>query len=162
HDELHVTSVFVTHDQEEALEVADQIVVMNRGRVEQRGDRQQITAAPRTPFVYGFLGTSARFEGEAVEEGVRVGGTLLRTCSRARPGSRVEAFARPHDLHVVPVTSGEGIPAVVSRVLPLGMTARVELTSEGLPGVPPLLEAECLVSHVERLGLEPGSSVRVV
>ncbi|HEX7036455.1 MAG TPA: sulfate ABC transporter ATP-binding protein [Pseudomonadales bacterium] len=163
HDELHVTSVFVTHDQEEALEVADQIVVMNRGRVEQRGDRQQITAAPRTPFVYGFVGTSARFEGEAAGDGVRIGGTLLRTCSsRARPGSRVEAFARPHELHIVPASSAEGLPAVVSRVLPLGMTARVELTSDATPGVPPLLEAECLVSHAERLRLEPGTPVKLV
>jgi sulfate transport system ATP-binding protein len=157
-----VTSVFVTHDQEEALEVADQIVVMNRGRVEQRGDRQQITAAPRTPFVYGFLGTSTRFEGEATRDGVCIGAALLRTCSRARPGSRVEAFARPHELRILPAESSEGLPVVVSRVLPLGMTARVELLGDETAGVPALLEAECLVSDAERLRLAPGVPVKLV
>lgn len=63
HDELHITSIFVTHDQEEALEVADQIVVMNKGNVEQIGSPREVYETPKTPFVFDFLGQANRFEG---------------------------------------------------------------------------------------------------
>ena len=64
HDELHITSIFVTHDQEEALEVADQIVVMNKGNIEQIGSPREVYEKPATPFVFDFLGHANRFEGE--------------------------------------------------------------------------------------------------
>ena len=64
HDELHITSIFVTHDQEEALEVADQIVVMNKGNVEQIGSPREVYETPKTPFVFDFLGQANRFEGQ--------------------------------------------------------------------------------------------------
>ena len=63
HDEIHVTSVFVTHDQEEALEVADRVVVMNRGRIEQIGSPEEVYNQPATPFVYNFLGNVNLFHG---------------------------------------------------------------------------------------------------
>ena len=69
HDELHVTSIFVTHDQEEALEVADQVVLMNKGHVEQLGTPDQVYNAPASPFVYGFLGNVNLFHGR-VHDGV--------------------------------------------------------------------------------------------
>ena len=75
HDELHVTSVFVTHDQEEALEVADTIVVMNQGKIEQIGSPQQVYDNPATPFVYQFLGNVNAFEGR-VNAGVAKLGAL--------------------------------------------------------------------------------------
>jgi sulfate/thiosulfate transport system ATP-binding protein len=62
HDEIHVTSVFVTHDQEEALEVADQVVVMNQGRIEQVGPPAEVYDNPANPFVYSFLGNVNLFE----------------------------------------------------------------------------------------------------
>ena len=65
HDEMHVTSIFVTHDQEEALEVADRVVVMNKGKVEQVGTPDEVYEHPASPFVYGFLGTVNVFHGRA-------------------------------------------------------------------------------------------------
>src|SRR6478672_1973159 len=73
HDDLHVTSIFVTHDQEEALEVADRVVLMNKGRVEQLGAPDQVYNHPASPFVYGFLGNVNLFHGR-VNDGVLASG----------------------------------------------------------------------------------------
>ncbi|MDU3122009.1 MAG: sulfate ABC transporter ATP-binding protein, partial [Acinetobacter baumannii] len=73
HDELHITSIFVTHDQEEALEVADQIIVMNKGNVEQIGSPREVYEKPATPFVFDFLGQANRFEGEHASGIIRIG-----------------------------------------------------------------------------------------
>src|SRR5207237_8012013 len=67
HDEIHITSVFVTHDQEEALEVADQVVVMNQGRIEQIGSPDEVYNHPASPFVYNFLGNVNLFHGRMDE-----------------------------------------------------------------------------------------------
>jgi sulfate transport system ATP-binding protein len=77
HDELHITSIFVTHDQEEALEVADRVVLMDHGRVEQVGAPVEVYEHPATPFVYGFLGAVNRFEGRSEGGTLRVGDQLL-------------------------------------------------------------------------------------
>ncbi|WP_430009692.1 sulfate/molybdate ABC transporter ATP-binding protein [Methylophaga lonarensis] len=74
HDEIHVTSVFVTHDQEEALEVSDRIVVMNHGRIEQEGTPDEVYEHPATPFVYGFLGSVNLFHGRYEQHEIEVGG----------------------------------------------------------------------------------------
>ena len=89
HDELHVTSIFVTHDQEEALEVADRVVVMNSGRIEQVGSPQEVWDHPASPFVYGFLGDVNLFHGRAHEgevqlEGMRIDSPEQRGCATAR------------------------------------------------------------------------------
>src|ERR1700712_403189 len=73
HDDLHVTSIFVTHDQEEALEVADQVVLMNKGNVEQIGTPDQVYNQPASPFVYSFLGNVNTFHGR-VQDGVLASG----------------------------------------------------------------------------------------
>jgi sulfate transport system ATP-binding protein len=77
HDELHVTSIFVTHDQEEALEVADRVVVINQGRIEQSGSPQQVWDHPASPFVYGFLGDVNLFHGRAHEGLVHLEGMQI-------------------------------------------------------------------------------------
>ena len=84
HDELHVTSVFVTHDQEEALEVADRVVVMNEGRVEQVGTPDQVYHHPANPFVYNFLGNVNLFKGES--KGARCISAIWRWSSLSRCG----------------------------------------------------------------------------
>ena len=105
HDDLHITSIFVTHDQEEALEVADRVVLMDHGKVEQVGSPTEVYEYPATPFVYGFLGASNRFPG-------REAGAL--------------GYARPHEVTIA-TTPADGVEATVSRVLSFGAASRVEL-----------------------------------
>jgi sulfate/thiosulfate transport system ATP-binding protein len=103
HDEVHVTTIIVTHDQEEAMEVADNLVVLRDGKIEQKGHPREIYEAPANDFVMGFLGPVARLDGRLV---------------------------RPHDLvvHAEPVEGGE--EAMVARVLYLGFEVRIELTRQ--------------------------------
>jgi sulfate transport system ATP-binding protein len=102
HDELHVTSIFVTHDQEEALEVADRVVVINQGKIEQEGTPQQVWDNPATPFVYGFLGDVNLFKGRASDGRVYLDEGMQLDSSDARGAQDSQAFAyvRPHDLEV--------------------------------------------------------------
>jgi len=102
HDELHVTSVFVTHDQEEALEVADRVVVLNAGRIEQIGTPEDVYAHPANAFVYGFLGAANRFEGRATGGAFSTGHFHHPAPGLTQAGAEVPAvaFARPHELQV--------------------------------------------------------------
>lgn len=100
HDELHITSIFVTHDQEEALEVADQIIVMNKGNVEQIGSPREVYEKPATPFVFDFLGQANRFEGEHASGIIRIGNDRIELPTTVQaPQGKVIAFARPDELH---------------------------------------------------------------
>ncbi|MFP0548466.1 sulfate/molybdate ABC transporter ATP-binding protein [Acinetobacter baumannii] len=101
HDELHITSIFVTHDQEEALEVADQIIVMNKGNVEQIGSPREVYEKPATPFVFDFLGQANRFEGEHASGIIRIGNDRIELPTTVQaPQGKVIAFARPNELHI--------------------------------------------------------------
>lgn len=101
HDELHITSIFVTHDQEEALEVADQIIVMNKGNVEQIGSPREVYEQPATPFVFDFLGQANRFEGQHHQGVVQIGEDRVQLLNRPNaPQGKVIAFARPDELHI--------------------------------------------------------------
>ncbi len=99
HDDLHISTIFVTHDQEEALEVADRIVVLNRGHVEQVGSPQDVYDHPQTSFVYEFLGAANRLKGTV--DATRFRGAGRRAADRRRsefrrPGARLCTAARPH------------------------------------------------------------------
>ena len=163
HDELHITSIFVTHDQEEALEVADRVVLMDHGKVEQVGTPEEVYRHPASPFVYGFLGSVNLFHGRVDGGAVHVGDDRLATGKvDLAPGSEVFAFARPHELTIV-VDSQEagGVAARISRILAFGVTARIEL--DGLNGsTGQLFEVEITRDEVQRLGLEEGQAVRLV
>lgn len=132
HDDLHVTSVFVTHDQEEALEVSDSVVLMNRGKLVQSGSPQEVYDHPTTPFAYGFLGNVNRFEGTAVNNQIKIGNTLFdypAPSNNIKPGALV-AFARPADLDLVDIDDGQpGVPAIVDRILSFGTVSKIELTA---------------------------------
>src|SRR5690606_8123975 len=118
HDELHVTSIFVTHDQEEALEVADQVVVINKGRVEQTGSPTEVYENPATPFVYGFLGDVNLFTGRVNQGVLHAGGATLEAPQFSDvndlPGV---GYVRPHEIDVLPYRPGaEGIVARLLHV----------------------------------------------
>jgi sulfate transport system ATP-binding protein len=141
HDDLHVTSIFVTHDQEEALEVADRVVLMNSGQIEQIGSPQEVWDHPASPFVYGFLGDVNLFHGRAHEGEMLIGEDGVRLQSPEHSGAqdaKAFAYVRPHDLEVRRYQPGEnngigayqhqrGIPARLVRAIVVGPIARLEL-----------------------------------
>ena len=131
HDDLHVTSIFVTHDQEEALEVADRVVLMNNGRVEQIGSPQQVWDHPASPFVYGFLGDVNLFHGRAHEGEMLIGGDNAVSLNSPEhqhvQDSKAFANVRPHDIEVKRYSTGDaGIKAKLTRAIVVGPIARLE------------------------------------
>lgn len=138
HDELHVTSIFVTHDQEEALEVADRVVVINQGKIEQEGTPQEVWDSPASPFVYGFLGDVNLFKGRAKDGRVELQDGMQLDCSELEGVVDRNAFAyvRPHDLEVERYSPGQntdgtgrttGLVVQLSRAIVVGPIARLEL-----------------------------------
>ncbi len=126
HDELHISSIFVTHDQEEALEVADQIVVMNKGNIEQIGSPREVYQAPATPFVFDFLGQANRFEGQYQDGILTLGDEQLHYKSEIDAG-QVIAFARPEELQVFTQPQPHSLEATFSRELWIGGRVMIEL-----------------------------------
>jgi sulfate transport system ATP-binding protein len=134
HDETGYTTVFVTHDQEEALELADRVVVLNEGRIEQVGTPGEVYADPRTPFVFDFLGRSNQLQGQVREGHFLVDGAahaiaLGHDASASGPEDHARLFVRPHDLRVVPVEAG--LPARVRQVRRLAGRATLDLEVAG-------------------------------
>ncbi len=153
HDDIHVTSVFVTHDQEEALELADRVVVMSQGRIEQVGSPADVYDHPASAFVYEFLGQVNRFDC-AVEGGVAraANGALSIATDGAVQGPAI-AYVRPHDLGLSPTVGG---PGRVSSIQVVGPDARIEVDLAGLT-----LEAEMDRERLGVLGLSPGDRCAV-
>jgi sulfate transport system ATP-binding protein len=157
HDELHVTSVFVTHDQEEALEVADRVVLMNHGRIEQVGTPEEVYAHPASAFVYGFLGSANRFHGHAAEGAFR-GEGLHAPVDAATVGQAV-AYARPYELELAPWSAtGPGVEARVLRRFVRGSRILVEAAREADGEI---VEIELAPDAYAALALSQGSRVRV-
>ena len=165
HDELHITSIFVTHDQEEALEVSDRVVLMNKGRIEQIGTPQEVYDHPATPFVYGFLGAVNLFHGRVEGEHLHVGGSAL-SHGNGLGGAQGQAvgFARPHELIIVPVQDpAAGIPATISRILAFGAQVRVELEGErGADGNPTHYEVYLSREQLQSGAFQEKQTVKLV
>ncbi|MDM0111096.1 sulfate ABC transporter ATP-binding protein [Variovorax sp. J22R133] len=165
HDELHVTSIFVTHDQEEALEVADRVVLMNSGRIEQVGSPQEVWDHPASPFVYGFLGDVNLFHGRAHDGEVEVQGVRIDSPEHgAVRDAKALAYVRPHDLSVERYTTGaSGIVATIGRAIVVGPTARLELepvdANPDNPGSGTIIEAQIPALLFRELGLKEGDKV---
>jgi sulfate transport system ATP-binding protein len=150
HDEVHVTSVFVTHDQEEAMEVADRIVVMNEGRIEQVGTPDQVYDHPATPFVLQFLGDVNLFHG-------RFGHT-----PGAPAGGNEVSYVRPHELQILAAPEEGSIVVTLAQALTVGPNTRLEFKRSDEAGYVDveLPRAEYLGLR-ERLNLQPGSTVHL-
>ncbi len=129
HDELHITSIFVTHDQEEALEVADQIVVMNKGQVEQIGSPREVYDHPASPFVFDFLGQANRFDGEIKQNTLQLGQSqiILPVHHQQANEGRTIAFARPNELHIHTSPLNDAIEANFLREVWIAGDIRAEL-----------------------------------
>ena len=159
HDDLHATSVFVTHDQEEALEVADRVVLLNEGRVEQVGTPEEVYERPASPFVYQFLGDVNLFHGR-----VQAGRAYIDQDAVPLDGHHdledapALVCARPHEMDVVlPPMARGGIAATVRRVQPFGAVVRLKLESRN--GV--VIDAEITRERYLSSRLKPGEAVYV-
>jgi sulfate transport system ATP-binding protein len=127
HDEIQVTSVFVTHDQEEALEVADRVVVLDKGRIEQTGTPQDVYEQPASAFVQQFIGESISLP-VAIEAGtVRFDGRDLGLDPQGTPTGKATLFVRPYEVTILPAAGGNSINGTVRRVHGLGPARRVEI-----------------------------------
>jgi sulfate transport system ATP-binding protein len=177
HDELHVTSIFVTHDQEEALEVADRVVLMNAGDIEQVGSPQEVWDHPASPFVYGFLGDVNLFRGRAHEGEVHLAGLQLASPEHAgAQNAKASAYVRPHDLDVQRYAPGaeidadgksRGIVARLTRAIVVGPVARLELLQADQDkagdnaGAEAIIEAQIPSEQFREMGLREGEMLVV-
>lgn len=160
HDDLHITSLFVTHDQEEALEVADRVVVMNQGRIEQDGTPEEVYEHPANPFVFNFLGNVNLFHGRVHQGEAQMGGLSVSTPEHAAASDqRATAYVRPHDLEVLRhKNGGTSIAAAVRHISPVGPVIRLELQRADTGD---LIEAELTRERYHELALRTGESVFV-
>ena len=155
HDEMHISSVFVTHDQEEALEVADRVVVMNQGRVEQIGTPDEVYSNPASPFVYQFLGNVNVFHSRVHGHWADVGRDEAGADSAPAPAaSESMAFVRPHDIDIERTPVADGIEATVLDVHAIGPLVRVELAHDS-----ELVEVELTRERAAALTLTKGLQV---
>jgi sulfate transport system ATP-binding protein len=160
HDEIGVTSVFVTHDQEEAFEVADRVVVMNRGRVEQVGTPEEIFEHPANAFVMDFLGNVNVFHGR-LQGGRAVVGNVELDCAGGAPGDSGPAavYVRPHELHIERApANGSSLRARVLHVSAAGPVARIQLLAEQLGAA---VTVEVHLERLAELALRAGETVYV-
>lgn len=153
HEEFGFTSVFVTHDQEEALELSDRVVVMSDGRIEQIDAPETLYRSPANRFVFSFLGETNRFGGELKEGRLVNGDAWIRV--EARDGAADEVLMRPHEL-IVTAEPDElaHLPAQVDAVSPVGSDVRLELNADWMERP---WQVRLTHHEHERLGLSRGS-----
>ncbi len=158
HEEIHLTSVFVTHDQEEALELADRIVIMNEGQVEQDASPVEVFEHPASPFVMNFLGNVNIFHGR-VEQGRALLGPLAvdypqHATAESKPAA---GYARPHELDVARTDSGNGLWASLETANLAGAIVRLELLDDEHN----LLQVEVARDHYDALNPKIGERLYV-
>jgi sulfate transport system ATP-binding protein len=136
HDELHITSILVTHDQEEALEAADRVVVLHQGHVEQIGTPDEVYEHPATPFVYQFLGDVNVFHGRISQDRTSHEEASGQPLELDASGEHEVTFVRPHDLELsLSRTTLTQIEATVRFVITAGSRVRLELASKDSPQI---------------------------
>ncbi len=145
HRELEVTSLLVTHDQEEALELANEVVVMRAGRVEQIGSPDQIYNDPSTPFVAGFVGAANVLRGHVWEGHVHFGRSAVKGADHLEDGSEAHAFVRPHDVILTNEPGPMSFLVTVERRTNLGWMSKLHLR---------LSDDQVLIAQVPNVDLE--------
>jgi sulfate transport system ATP-binding protein len=158
HEEIHVTSVFVTHDQEEAFEVADRVVVMNQGRIEQVGAPAEVFEHPANAFVMDFLGNVNVFEG-SLEGGKPIIHGSEAPPPDSPPRNVADVYVRPHELSIERRRNGEpSIEAKVLHVNPAGLRTKIELRAVAFEQ---MIMAELTSERASELSLKAGDVVYV-
>jgi sulfate transport system ATP-binding protein len=158
HDQIHLTSVFVTHDQEEALELADRVVVMNEGRIEQDGTPEHVVEHPASPFVMTFVGNVNIFHGRVQNGKAVLGPIAVDYPDHDSPESLAAVgYARPHELEIARADEGGGMWAIVVDVRFAGALVKVELTDPAGG----LIQVELSRDQHDRLHIEAGKRVYV-
>jgi sulfate transport system ATP-binding protein len=158
HSQIQLTSVFVTHDQEEALELADRVVVMNEGRIEQDGTPEDVVEHPATAFVMTFVGNVNIFHGR-VEQGRAILGPLHVDFPSHTSQESVNAvgYARPHEFELTRGETGGGLWAMIGDVRPSGALVKIEVMDASGAA----LQVELGREQYEQLALVPGEQVYV-
>ncbi len=148
HDATGHTTVFVTHDQDEALELADRVVVMSQGHIEQVGKADDVYDAPKSPFVYGFVGESSAMPVTVSNGDILLDGkpTALRASGQA--DGKAQLFFRPHDIELLD-DGGRGLAGAVTGIRRVAGTRHVELQ---IAGAPNRVEIEIPADHPAALG----------
>jgi sulfate transport system ATP-binding protein len=156
HRELGITSLLVTHDQEEALELAHQVVVMHEGRVEQIGTADDVYNRPATPFVASFVGAANVLEGIVINGRVQFGEQLVEGARHLSDGASAHAYVRPHDVRVgIGPINGSSARGTVERMTNLGWTSKVHLR---------LVDGQTLVAQLpneQLIGIAEGEHVYI-
>ena len=159
HDEIQLTSVFVTHDQEEALEVSDRVVLFDHGRIEQIGVPDEVYDHPATSFVYGFLGHANQLQSRVHEGVAEIGRSRIAAPEhRGIVDATGTAYIRPHDLDIVDDPAKGAFSAKVEHVVKLGSTVRLELSdiADGKP-----LEVELPRERFDELDIAVGATIHL-
>lgn len=162
HDDMHITSVFVTHDQEEALEVSDRVVVMNEGRIEQIGTPDAVYEHPANPFVYEFLGHVNLFHGRIHRGRAIISDIEIEAPEHAEAENMAAiAYVRPHDIEVDRVKNGESaLAAHIIHIVSIGPVVRLELAHDDNANKN-LVQVEISKDRFRTLQLEKGDRVFV-
>jgi len=157
HDDAKITTVFVTHDQEEAMEVAKKIIILDKGRVEQEGDPRAVFDRPATQFVADFVGETNCIETVAVDDGLAVWGSLRFSVGKVPKGVGLRIYFRPHDVYVTRHKESLQVSAVIEREFFKGAFTELDLD---------LGEGKHVTAHLPRglseaSGFAPGEKVYV-
>ena len=157
HDEFNVTSVFVTHDQEEAMDVADRVVIMNEGKIEQIGTPDEVYEHPKNPFVYDFLGSVNLFKGK-VHQGKLATGNVEIHVPDSEDGDST-GYVRSHNFIIEKGPSNvDSIESVIDHIHAIGPIVRIEVIRQDIQEP---LEIELTKDQFNQLSLKKGDIVFV-
>jgi sulfate transport system ATP-binding protein len=160
HEKLNITTVFVTHDQEEALEMADRVVIMNEGRVEQIGTPEEVYHAPANPFVYSFLGRVNVFHGRAHQGKLQVADIEVDVPTNVDLDKmQAVGYIRPHEIEVSKQYSERtSISSLIRHIYAVGPTIRLELERKDTGDT---FEVEVSIERYKELGVNIGDTLFV-